>query len=124
MCLYISQKAKIKTARRNITVYKTVRYLPENKDIVESLYYDFLYRKGEEQPWISLVIDGRAYSLIHYVSEGYHSFLTRQQALYEAERWTTLRNTRTVVIKMEIPKGAEYIQANKQIVSSTIIWRE
>lgn len=95
--------------------------ISKNEDIVESLYFDFLYKKDKRQPEVELEID---FTNRHpSISSGYHSFLTKEQALFEVNRWYKSGYI-IKAIKMEIPKGTKYIKENNLLVSSTIIWRE
>lgn len=124
MCLTLDTRYKSKKAAkevkpliaaRRIIVYKS---LSRYGDFFQSPYQDMHYKEGEhyyqERPdkFGMRIKKMNGYWQVD-INEGLHCHRTREKALTE---WG---NT---VIEMIIPKGAEYYETPKGIVTDNLIW--
>jgi hypothetical protein len=111
MCLYINKKARVQTAKKDITVYKTV---DTHKECAVSVYQGFRYKFKRtytcelERTTKRVPRPQKVYSVnritceTHYVVEkGFHSFKSK----IDAASFTS----GTHVVSCIIPKGAQYI---------------
>ena len=118
----------IKTAKKDMTVYKIVELRPDNTYRSQYILYKYSlgvhYNAGVDWP------DGCVYTGLsnpddgeytQYIYGGYHSYdnLTYTKIRLE-ESWDD--NIQTYIVQCRIPKGAKYIVGmNHDIVSSEII---
>ena len=132
MC-WESNKLKIKTAKKNIPVYKIVRIKDDNK--IYSYYIPFIYElgvtyKGDMKFEISGV-NGRIYG-----TNGFHSYSCKTHykeqdetiVIFKKKPFSTYtidtycRSRRVLLAYCHIPKGAKYvINKNGKMMSSEIV---
>jgi hypothetical protein len=138
MCLYLDKSFKTANiskkelkpsiAKKDITVYKLLSKsgkFSKNR----SIFHEFLYTKGKEHyrygpKKFGIVVkkDCRSWSrrkgkFVVYIEDGLHVYSSKEVAIKAC-----FNNEK--VVKMIIPKGAEYYRGNqgKHIVTDRLIW--
>ena len=128
MCLQLKRKTKeepkLKTARKDITIYKVVEEV--KKGIYFSPYYDFQYKLGKKNKRIELEPQ-YAYTVsslnFYEIYEGYHAYKTLKKARFIKEKMDFADNP--IILRGIIPKGEQYLTNDKdEIVASNIILTE
>lgn len=137
MCWYCD-KLKIKTAKKDITVWKIVRRSIDSPDKCYSLYKKFSYVKHIiEETLIEFEVDKRDDGVIG--NRGFHSYsnklkwekdntdiiVFRKKTLFRPKNYITCVADRCDIriAKFYIPKGYKYAEnKNGEIISSAIVF--
>jgi len=108
MCLIVKDGEKIRTAARNMLVYK--RLVPVGNGRYESPCIGFFYYRGRIYQPVELVIDYN-----RFVEAGFHAFVSRT----EPDLFMIMPSE--VIVPLIIPKGSQYVLGQYgEIVSSHI----
>lgn len=139
MCLHTKMKTP-RIAKRKIYVYKMLlkkgdKYYAPIINVNHSIEYE--YRKGVNYPlgekkFISITTDKKYEAMIE---DGWlHGYKTNSKSTVDTlcTNWNwaffdhTDCNNYFIVVKMYIPKGAEYYVSddNKQVCSSCLVWED
>ncbi len=118
MCLYVKKGAALKTAERDIVVYKTTRDYCENDSFISNYQY-FTYHKDKTEILNnSLRLD--PYSPKHYeINIGFHTFVSLLYTCFIAFGQAGI---------FIIPKGSQYYEGlnngnSKGITSNQIVYK-
>ena len=134
MCWY-SEKLKIKTAKKDILVWKIVTY--SDNDMCNSLYAKFSYVKSVIKT-SSINFEPRRYGKTIIGSTGFHSYSNKLKwekndgfiLIYKKKIFSNFKNYIDVVCKsnvriarFHIPKGYQYAENRYgEIISSAIVF--
>jgi hypothetical protein len=111
MCLHVKDGEKIRTASKNLVVWKLL--VPWGK-AYKSPYRRFVYYPRRIYKPVSLKVKG-TFPYDKVVHKGFHAFTSKSMARFWCYKCDE------VVVKMIIPKGSKYILGyNSEIVSSHI----
>lgn len=136
MC-WESSKLKIKTAKKDIPVWKIVKCSSDSSDKCLSLYAKFSYVKSIIET-SSINFELRRYGKTIIGSTGFHSYSNKLKwernddgsiFVYKKEIFSNLKdyiivgNFNTRIARFHIPKGYQYAEnKNGEIISSAIVF--
>lgn len=138
MCWY-SKKLKIKTAKKDIPVWKIVRCSSDSSDKCISLYAKFSYVKSIIET-SSINFELRRYGKTIIGSTGFHSYSNKLKweksndksifYVYKKKIFSNLKDyimtnssLNTRIARFYIPKGYQYAEnKNGEIISSAIVF--
>ncbi len=120
MCFYKRIGDKIQIAKKDITVYKVVRYYHVNNNSFTSLYQEFLYEfnKLYKEPCFDTISYGfHSYKYSKYLNNG----VIISKKLSYCKRYYNEHYTDSIILECTIPKGSIYIFNSTDYISNQII---
>ena len=115
MCLITKEPSQV--AQEDITCYKVVNYVDDNK--VLSFYLNFEYILNKLYETNLLPIHNQDGDIC--IENGFHSYRTIHRAIKNLVKYLQYKEYGCVVVECIIPKGAIFFQNDKYFASNQII---